>query len=126
MITRRRRMPRPAKREPTLRRLMAAAQHNRREQARYALFADQVAEEQEDPAKRIDRIDEDGYRFQKSMRDLAARHWRRGRAFLRSVEPELQAEILSHWNEHRCPASAEYFVTVVRSELTKRGRRVDG
>lgn len=108
-------------REVTLRRLACAAAHNRRELDRYALFSDQVEEELEDPSVRLSKVDEWSYGIQVESRAFEARMWRRGRKWLRNLDPATAAEILAQWNAAGCPCGGTNFASHVRTEIRRRG-----
>ena len=112
---------RPLPRGPTVRRLAAAKRALSREQERYALFADQVAAEQETPQERIDRFDQRVLNQDRGHRDLAAKQWRWGRRQLDAVPAQTKAEILRAWNRSFAPPEAHYFADFVRSRLNRLG-----
>jgi hypothetical protein len=105
----------------TPRRLAAANRVLARERERLALFASQVLAEQETADNRIRRIDADNLRHGLAFRDLAAKHWREGRRMLKSLPPDLQAQLLEAWNQSSIPPHAAYFVDFVRTQLRRRG-----
>jgi hypothetical protein len=92
-----------------------------RERERLGLFAKQLLAEQETAEDRIRRIDAENLRHDHSFRDLAAKHWREARRLLRSMLPDIQAEVLQSWNRSSVPPDAAYFVDFVRSQLRRRG-----
>jgi hypothetical protein len=96
-------LSRPEPRGTSPRRLAAAGRALARERERFGLFAKQVLVEQETAADRIRRIDAENLRHDQSFRDLAAKHWREGRRLLRSVLPDIQAEVLQSWNRSGIP-----------------------
>ena len=112
---------RPLPRGPTPRRLAAAKRALSREQQRYALFADQVAAEQETPQERIDRFDQRVLNQDQGHRDLAAKQWRWGRRQLDTVPAQTKAEIIEAWNRSFAPPEAHYFADFVRSRLNRLG-----
>jgi len=109
----------------TTRRLAAARRALTRERDRLALFAAEVAADQETPQQRIERSDLQLLAQDQAHRDLAAAHWRWGRRLLMRVAPAVRCEILERWNASWIPADAAYFADFVRRELTKRGIRCD-
>ena len=111
---------RPQTRGPTSRRLAAARRALERERERYALFADQVAAEQETAEERIDRFDQRGIDQDQGHRDLAAKHWRWGRQ-LDGLAAEIKASILEAWNRTLAPPEAHYFADFVRTRLKRLG-----
>ena len=105
----------------TPRRLAASRRALKREQEELALFAGEVAAEQESPAERIEQIDADLATQDQGHRNLAARHWRWGRAVLREVSSEVRRDILDKWNRSFIPPFPHYFADFVRRELLRRG-----
>ncbi len=63
--------------------------------------------------------------YDQGHRDLAARHWHRGRRMLRSLPPELQAPLLDQWNRSSVPPDAAYFADFVRTWLRRLGMERD-
>jgi hypothetical protein len=112
---------RPVPRGLTPRRLAAARRALSRERDRYALFADEVAAEQETPEQRIDRFDLRMLEQEQAHRDLAAKHWRWGRRQLEAVSEEIRDQILSDWNKAWTPSEAHYFADFVRTRLKRLG-----
>jgi hypothetical protein len=116
----RRRVPeRLQPRGVTPRRLAAAERTLTRERKRLALFARQVLAEQETAEERIRRHDADNLRHDQEFRDLAAKHWRKGRRMLRSLPLDLQTGVLEAWNRSGIPPDAAYFVDFVRTRLRR-------
>ena len=105
----------------TSRRLAAARRALTRERDRYALFADEVAADQESPEQRIDRFDQRVLRQDQSHRDLAAKHWRWGRRQLELVSEDIREQILAAWDRSSCPPEAHYFADFVRTRLRRLG-----
>lgn len=89
------------------------------------MFAKQLLAEQETAGERVRRMDAQHRQHELAFRDLAAKHWRRGREMLRSAPPDLQAGILEAWNASSIPAEAVYFVDFVRTMLRRRGLIVE-
>ena len=92
-----------------------------REREHHALFADEVAADQESPEQRIDRFDQRLLRQDQGHRDLAARHWRWGRRQLVAVQAETRDQILQAWDRSSIPADAHYFADFVRTRLKRLG-----
>ena len=111
---------RPEPRGVTPRRLSAAAAALAREQRRLPLFSDQVIAEQETPKERIARFDQQQLDSDQARRDLAARHWRWGRAQLLALSDETRVAIVAAWNASSIPPTAAYFADFVRRELRRR------
>ena len=103
----------------TPRRLAAAERALAREREKLALFARQLLTEQETADQRIERIDQAVIAYDQGHRDLAARHWRRGRRMLRSLPPETQETLIDEWNESSVPPDAAYFADFVRTRLRR-------
>jgi len=123
MTIRRRRRPRAwlRPRGETTRRLAAAGRALAAGAARYPLFPELAPTQT--PQARIAQADAGAIEFERKMRRLAAKHWRAGRALLRSLARERQAEILRTWNAAGCPADASYFVSHVKTALGLAGPR---
>ena len=103
----------------TPRRLAAAERTLDREREKLALFAQQVLAEQETAEQRIDRMDQAMIAYDQGHRDLAARHWRRGRRMLRSLPPDQQAALIGEWNRSSVPPDAAYFADFIRTRLRR-------
>ena len=112
---------RPVPRGMTSRRLATARRALANERDRYALFADQVAAEQESPEQRIDRFDQRMLRQDKGSRELAAKQWRWGRRQLEAISEETRDQILEAWNRSFAPPEAHYFADFVRTRLRRLG-----
>ena len=112
---------RPKPRGVTSRRLAAAKRALSRERDRYALFADELAANQETPEARIDRFDQRMLNQEQGHRDLAAKHWRWGRRQLDAVASEIRQQILQAWNLSFTPPEAHYFADFVRTRLGRLG-----
>lgn len=108
----------------TPRRLAAAERALQLERERLPLFADQVAAEQPTAEDRIHRIDAEHLGQLQSHRDLAAKHWRWGRAQLAS-HPECAPDIAALWEKSSIPPTAAYFADFVRRKLRERGIAFD-
>lgn len=106
----------------TPRRLAASRRALHRERERLALFADQVAAEQETPEERIARFDLEFLEYDQGHRDLAAKYWRWARRKLSELADDVQAELIDRWNRSWVPKRAEYFAGFVRTELRRRSR----
>lgn len=88
------------------------------------LFADQYAPEPEtdiDVEKaRRERMAIDG---DQAMRDLEAKHWRKGRAAYFSCPPEMRARIAEEWNRWTGPANSGNFIYVLEKHSGEAERR---
>jgi len=92
------------------------------------LFADQFAPapslDVEDEKARRDRM---ARRSEQTMRNLDAKHWRKGRAAYFACAPEVRALIAEEWRNWRGPAKPGYFIYVVEKhngEGAERSRRI--
>ena len=112
---------RPVPRGMTSRRLAAAKRALANERDCYALFADEVAAEQESPEERIDRFDQRMLHQDENSRELAAMHWRWGRQQLEAVSDDVRNQIMDAWDRSFCPPEAHYFADFVRTRLRRLG-----
>jgi hypothetical protein len=88
------------------------------------LFADQYAPE---PETDIDaekaRREKMAINGDQSMRDLEARHWRKGRAAYFACSPEIRARISAEWNRWTGPLRGSYFIYVLEKHTGEAERR---
>lgn len=88
------------------------------------LFAEQFAPQPETDVDaeraRRERRAIDG---EQTMRNLDARHWRKGRAAYFACPPELRLQIAEEWNRWRGPLHATYFIYVVEKHNGEAERR---
>jgi hypothetical protein len=110
----------------TARKVAAIKQRQRREQARYPLLAEQIAEQQapidlsaEEQARRMQFE-----KSQQSMRDLHARFWRDARRRYFAATAEQRVAIQSEWNRWAGPLEATYFSYVVDKNTGESDRRL--
>ena len=108
---------RPRLRGITPRRLSAAKRALQKERNRYALFVNQLV--QEEPEERINRFDAQVLVREQSYRNLAAKHRRWGREELRNVATEDRSRILDAWNGSSIPPEAHYFADFVRRHIRR-------
>ncbi|CAM2198428.1 conserved protein of unknown function (plasmid) [Paraburkholderia kururiensis] len=60
---------------------------------------------------------------EQSIRDLEAKHWRKGRAAYFACAPEIRAQITAEWNAWTGPLKAGYFIYVVEKHSGEAERR---
>lgn len=78
------------------------------------LFADQFAPQPEtDVEAEKGRRERRAVESERTMRELDAKHWRKGRAAYFACTPEIRAQIAEEWNRWRGPLRATYFIYVV-------------
>ncbi len=109
----------------TPRRLAAARRAIQRERDKLALFVHELISEQESPEERISRFDLALIVRDQQHRDLAARHWRWGRARLAELNETVRGEIVAAWNKSSIPPQPCYFADFVRNQLRKRAISCD-
>ncbi|WP_049097663.1 hypothetical protein [Burkholderia cepacia] len=88
------------------------------------LFADQFAPQPEtDVEAEKARRNRCAIEGEQSMRDLDAKHWRKGRSAYFACVPELRARIIEEWNNWRGPLRATYFIYIVEKHNGEAERR---
>lgn len=99
----------------TVRKVAAMEQKQKREAAKYPLFAEQITEQQvptdvatEEQIRRM-RYE----KSQQSMRDLHARFWRDARRKYYAATPVIRGAIRSEWNHWGGPLEPMYFTYVI-------------
>lgn len=85
----------------------------KKDRERLPLFADQI---EAGPAVDIkDQMQRRQHQYdaaEKRMRDLDAKHWRKGRAIYFGATPDQRAQIQEQWNAWRGPLKPGYFIYV--------------
>lgn len=88
------------------------------------LFADQYEPQPDtDVEAEKARRDRRATEGEQTMRNLDAKHWRKGRAAYFACEPEMRARITEEWNRWRGPLRATYFIYIVEKHNGEAERR---
>lgn len=102
----------------TERKRLAAERKPQRDRKRlekaYPLFADQLPVATALPeADEIDLRTRQAHKSEQAMRDLDAKHWRKGRSLYFACSPAMRAAIQAEWRAWRGPANARCFIYIV-------------
>ena len=94
------------------RRIAAAEQAIRKDKYNNALTPELI--KYNSASSRLQAVEKNSIIYWRNIRNLHAKHWRRGRSMLAHLPEKTRKEILSYWNIYKCPAEGCYFCDVIQ------------
>jgi hypothetical protein len=104
----------------TNRKRLAFARKQKKEQERYPLFAEQIAEEQHDVDAEMALRQDSWSRRQVKDRAQRAQDWIRARAALAAYPTGLRQELLAYWQRCQWPGTPSYLLSMLQMHANGR------